>query len=161
MIFLQPLPHRLNNHTRRLIGVDEGEGIPTRFRARLQQRHSAENFAEEQLAIFDLLTRPSIELSARDRDQVKRVARDLLATLKHEKLVLDWKKRQSARVAVQVAIRDVLDKELPIIALFASNPFTLPVAFGVGLMFAEVVGLFKLLPYLSDEFAKQKRILGY
>jgi type I restriction enzyme, R subunit len=78
-----------------------------------EQRAVAENLTEEQLAIFDLLTRPNIELSERDRDQVKRVARDLLATLKHEKLVLDWKKRQSARAAVQVAIRDVLDKELP------------------------------------------------
>ncbi len=77
------------------------------------QRVVAESLTEEQLAIFDLLTRPNVTLSERDRAQVKRVARDLLETLKHEKLVLDWKKRQSARAAVQVAIRDVLDKELP------------------------------------------------
>ena len=77
------------------------------------KRAVAESLTEEQLAIFDLLTRPNVTLSERDRAQVKRVARDLLVTLKHEKLVLDWKKRQSARAAVQVAIRDVLDKELP------------------------------------------------
>ncbi len=77
------------------------------------KRAVAESLTEEQLAIFDLLTRPNVTLSERDRDQVKRVARDLLETLKHEKLILDWKKRQSARAAVQVAIRDVLDKELP------------------------------------------------
>jgi type I restriction enzyme, R subunit len=68
---------------------------------------------EEQLAIFDLLTRPNVTLTERDRQQVKRVARDLLEILKREKLVLDWKKRQTARSAVRVAIDEVLDKELP------------------------------------------------
>ncbi|HEX6819734.1 MAG TPA: type I restriction enzyme endonuclease domain-containing protein, partial [Ktedonobacterales bacterium] len=77
------------------------------------KRAIAEELDEEQLAIFDLLTRPNVDLSERDRQQVKRVARDLLETLKREKLVLDWKKRQAARAAVKVAIRDVLDKELP------------------------------------------------
>jgi type I restriction enzyme R subunit len=44
---------------------------------------------------------------------VKAAARDLLATLKREKLVLDWKKKQQTRAAVLLAIRNVLDKDLP------------------------------------------------
>ncbi len=77
------------------------------------KRHIAEELNEEQLAIFDLLTRPNVDLSGRDRQQVKRVARDLLESLKREQLVLDWKKRQAARAAVKVAIEKVLDNELP------------------------------------------------
>jgi type I restriction enzyme R subunit len=78
-----------------------------------EMRAISEELNEEQLAIFDLLTRPNVDLSERDRQQVKRVARDLLETLKREKLVLDWKKRQTARAAVKVAIEQVLDNELP------------------------------------------------
>ncbi|HEY7341339.1 MAG TPA: type I restriction endonuclease subunit R [Ktedonobacterales bacterium] len=77
------------------------------------KRAIAEELNEEQLAIFDLLTRPNVDLSERDRQQVKRVARDLLETLKREKLVLDWKKRQATRAAVKIAIEKTLDQELP------------------------------------------------
>ena len=44
---------------------------------------------------------------------MKKAARDLLATLKKGKLVLDWRKRQQARAAVRVAISETLDSELP------------------------------------------------
>jgi len=40
------------------------------------------------------------------------VAQDLLATLKKEKLVLDWKKTQQGRGAVRVAVEEKLE-ELP------------------------------------------------
>ena len=75
-----------------------------------EQRHLAEKLEEEELAIFDLLTRPAVPLGDAEREQVKTVARDLLATLKQEKLVLDWRKKQQARAAVQVAVSQVLDK---------------------------------------------------
>lgn len=81
--------------------------------SREDQRAVSEQLSEEELAIFDLLTRPEIELSAKDRKLVKKAARDLLATLKKEKLVLDWRKRQQARAAVRVAISEMLDSELP------------------------------------------------
>ncbi len=54
-----------------------------------------------------------MELTEKERNEVKRVARDLLATLKREKLGLDWRKRQETRAQVLVAIQDVLDKGLP------------------------------------------------
>ncbi len=75
-----------------------------------EQRHLAERLEEEELAIFDVLTRPDMPLTQSEREQVKTVARDLLATLKQEKLVLDWRKKQQARAAVQVAVKDVLDR---------------------------------------------------
>ena len=40
-------------------------------------------------------------------------AKELLATLKREKLVLDWRKRQQSRAQVRVAIETVLDEGLP------------------------------------------------
>ena len=68
---------------------------------------------EEELALFDLLTKPQIELSESDREKVKSTARDLLDSLKAGKLVLDWRKRQQARAEVRVTIEKILDLGLP------------------------------------------------
>jgi type I restriction enzyme, R subunit len=43
---------------------------------------------------------------------VKKVAKSLLAKLKQEKLVLDWRKQQTTRAMVFTTIKDILD-ELP------------------------------------------------
>lgn len=76
------------------------------------ERHIREELSEEELAVFDLLTKPEVDLTDADRRQVKRVARDLLNTLKAEKLVLDWRKRQQSRAAVRECIEIHLD-DLP------------------------------------------------
>lgn len=78
-----------------------------------EQRHVAEQLSEEELAVFDLLTRPNMELSEREKDEVKKVARSLLETLKREKLVLDWRKKQQARAQVLLTVRKMLDEGLP------------------------------------------------
>jgi type I restriction enzyme, R subunit len=78
-----------------------------------EQRAVGEKLSEEELALFDLLTKPLVELTAKERDQVKATARSLLITLKAEKLVLDWRKRQQARAEVRVTIERVLDSGLP------------------------------------------------
>jgi type I restriction enzyme, R subunit len=78
-----------------------------------EQRHVAEQLSEEELAVFDLLTRPNMELSEREKDEVKKVARGLLETLKREKLVLDWRKKQQARAQVLLTVRKMLDEGLP------------------------------------------------
>ena len=44
---------------------------------------------------------------------MKKVVKGLLAKLKAELLVLDWKKRQATRAAVQLAIETELDSGLP------------------------------------------------
>jgi type I restriction enzyme R subunit len=77
-----------------------------------QQRHVRENVTEEELVVFDILTRPSPELSTEERTEVKKVAKQLLDRLK-EFLVLDWRKRQAARARVEDAIKDLLDTGLP------------------------------------------------
>jgi type I restriction enzyme R subunit len=55
-----------------------------------------------------LLTRPDPGLTAKEKREVKRIARELLAVLKAEKLVLDWRQRQQARAAVELAVRDLV-----------------------------------------------------
>lgn len=74
------------------------------------KRAIAKNLTEEELAIFDLLTKPEIQLTKQEEQEVKQVARELLKTLKQEKLVLDWNKRQQTRASVEVAIKDNLDR---------------------------------------------------
>lgn len=78
-----------------------------------QKRHIQENLSEEQLALFDILTKPEPELTERDKQQVKAAARQLLEILKNEKLVLDWRKKQQARAEVLYTIEKVLDDDLP------------------------------------------------
>lgn len=73
------------------------------------QRAVAEGLTEEELAIFDLLTRPDPKLTKKEETEVKKVARNLLETLKREKLVLDWRARQQSRAAVRQAIEITLD----------------------------------------------------
>jgi len=78
-----------------------------------ERRGIAENLSEEELALFDLLTRPNPGLSKKEEAEVEKVARELLKTLKQEKLVLDWRKRQQARAAVQLCIEEYLDRLPP------------------------------------------------
>ncbi|MEH2118153.1 type I restriction enzyme endonuclease domain-containing protein [Nostoc sp.] len=74
------------------------------------KRAITKNLTQEELAIFDLLTKPEIKLTRKEEQELKQVARELLETLKKEKLVLDWKKRQQTRASIEVAIKDSLDR---------------------------------------------------
>jgi type I restriction enzyme, R subunit len=76
------------------------------------KRGISEQLTEEELVIFDLLTKPEIALSDKEQAEVKKVAKALLEKLKKEKLVLDWRKQQATRAGVLVTIQEVLD-ELP------------------------------------------------
>jgi type I restriction enzyme R subunit len=73
-----------------------------------QERHVREHLSEEELVIFDILTRPAPELSAAERDEVKKVARELLSRLK-QLLVLNWRQKSAARSTLKLAIEDALD----------------------------------------------------
>ena len=81
-----------------------------------QQRHVREQLTEEELAIFDILTKPRVDISAKEEKQVKAVAKDMLNTLKAKALVLDWRKRQQTRAAVRLCIEEWLDKLPPVYA---------------------------------------------
>jgi type I restriction enzyme R subunit len=77
-----------------------------------QSRHVREHLSEEELVIFDILTRPAPELSTEERAEVKKVARDLLARL-NSLLVLNWRQKSTARSQLRLTIEDVLDNGLP------------------------------------------------
>lgn len=77
------------------------------------QRAIRENLSEEELALFDILTRPVPELAEKEKAQVKKVCKELLETLKAEKLVLDWRKKDRARSDVRRTLEIVFDRGLP------------------------------------------------
>lgn len=77
------------------------------------QRAIREHLSEEELALFDILTKPVPELAEKERAQVKKVCKELLETLKAEKLVLDWRKKDRARSDVRRTLEIVFDRGLP------------------------------------------------
>ena len=77
-----------------------------------EQRAVQEGMSEEELAIFDLLTKPEPDLTRAQTVEVKVAAKKLLDRIADE-LVLDWKRKQKTRSAVKVAVRNMLDNELP------------------------------------------------
>jgi len=74
-----------------------------------EQRHVKEGLTEEELAVFDILTRPEPKLSKAEELAVKKIARELLAKLKREKFILDWRLRESAKADVRETIRQEFD----------------------------------------------------
>ena len=77
-----------------------------------QRRVVEEDMSEAELAVFDLLTKPTPELTDGELRTVRNAAKALLDQVE-DKLVLDWKKKESSRAGVRTAIRSVLDRELP------------------------------------------------
>ncbi|MEJ7593832.1 MAG: type I restriction endonuclease subunit R [Planctomycetaceae bacterium] len=74
-----------------------------------EQRGVVEQLSEEELALFDILTKPEIDMTKAEKAEVKKVARALLQTLKEAKLVLDWRKRQKTRADVYTTVKTILD----------------------------------------------------
>ena len=77
-----------------------------------EKRTIRENLSEEELAVFDLLTKPNIKLTPDEKQLVKKVVKDLIEKLKNEKLVIDWRKKLQTRADVRLTIEKILD-ELP------------------------------------------------
>lgn len=71
------------------------------------QRAMREGLDEESLALFDLLIKP--ELSKKEIDRIKRVAKELLDTLNAEKLKIDnWWEKQATRDSIKIEIKNFL-----------------------------------------------------
>jgi type I restriction enzyme R subunit len=70
-----------------------------------EKRGVAEGLSEEELALFDILTKPEPTLTKAEEAEVKKVCRELLSTLKREKLILDWREKQQARAAVMQTLK--------------------------------------------------------
>ena len=77
-----------------------------------QTRHVREHLSEEELTIFDILTRPAPELTTEEREEVKKVAHRLLEKL-HGLLVLGWRQKVATRARVKIEIENALDEGLP------------------------------------------------
>ncbi|MDP2886320.1 MAG: type I restriction endonuclease subunit R [Ignavibacteria bacterium] len=75
-----------------------------------EKRGLREGLSEEELAIFDILMKPAPEMKETEVKEVKKVARELLETLKRDRLVLEWRKRLQSRARVKLAIDESLDK---------------------------------------------------
>lgn len=72
-----------------------------------EKRSMREGLDEEHLALFDLLLKPDISTQAREK--IKKVAVDLLDTLKREKLKIDhWRDKDKTRAEVKQYIHDFL-----------------------------------------------------
>jgi len=57
-----------------------------------QKRHIQENISEEELTLFDILIKPEMELTEKEKQEVKKVARSLLETLKKKNWFLTGEK---------------------------------------------------------------------
>ena len=121
MDYQQKFEQMIAEYNAGTIGVDDFvEGL-FNFAGELyqeDQRADAEEFSEEELAVFDILTQSELRLTLAERDEVKTAVRKLLETLKREKLVLDWRKRTQSKAEVKETVDNILDDELP-------QPYTL------------------------------------
>ncbi|MGO8672419.1 MAG: type I restriction endonuclease subunit R, partial [Capsulimonadaceae bacterium] len=116
MDFLQKFQAMIDEYNSGSRNVEEHYQTLLDFAAGLSdeaRRAIAEQLTEEELAVFDLLTKPRLDLSEAEEKQIKKTAADLLDTLKREKLVLDWRKRQQSRAAVKLTIAEMLDQLPP------------------------------------------------
>jgi type I restriction enzyme R subunit len=95
----------IDEYLRRLIDL-------SRSLSEEEERAVVEGLSEEELAIFDLLTKPEPVLTAAEREVVKASAKHLLAVV-HDKLVLDWRRKAATTADVRSSIRHLLDADLP------------------------------------------------
>ncbi len=95
----------IDEYLRRLISL-------SRDLSQEERRAVVEDMTEEELAIFDLLTKPEPVLDDAERETVRASAKRLLAHL-HDKLVLDWRRKAATTADVRTTILDVLDADLP------------------------------------------------
>ena len=79
-----------------------------------QQRHLREGLTLEELVVFDLLEKP--KLTPTEKEKVKTTARTLLTRLKEEKdnlLVPDWHRDNITKLQVEMVINQILNDYLP------------------------------------------------
>ncbi|MFC1793770.1 type I restriction endonuclease subunit R [Planctomycetota bacterium] len=110
--YLEKFQQMIDEYNAGSINVDEFFKQLVTFAQELNdeaKRGLAEQLSEEQLTVFDLLTKPDMKLTEADVQQVKKVAKELLAKLRREKIVLDWRKRQQSRAAVRLCMEEVLE----------------------------------------------------
>jgi type I restriction enzyme R subunit len=111
--YMEKFQQMIDEYNAGSMNLEQFYGRLVEFAQRLneeERRHIAEALSEEELAMFDLLTKPEPKLTKKQDVEVKKVAQELLETLKKERLVLDWRKKQQSRAAVRLSIEQMLDK---------------------------------------------------
>lgn len=101
-----------NNGSRNIEDVLKELLVFARAMSDEQGRHVREHLSEEELTVFDLLTRPGPDLTPEEAEEVKKVARQVLERLK-SLLGLDWRRQTQARARVLTTIQDTLEDGLP------------------------------------------------
>jgi type I restriction enzyme R subunit len=76
------------------------------------ERHIREGLTQEELALYDLIILPDIVLTEDEKDRVKVVVKELLTTLKHDKLRSDWNMKQTVKAQIRNVIKAAL-MEIP------------------------------------------------
>lgn len=112
MDYLDKFQQMIDEYNAGSLNIDEFFGRLVDFAQNLneeEKRGLGEQLSEEQLAVFDLLTKPDMKLTGKEQEAVKKVARELLSKLRREKIVLDWRKRQQSRAAVRLCIEETLE----------------------------------------------------
>lgn len=112
MDFLEKFQQMIDEYNAGSLNIDEFFSRLVTFTQELneeEKRGLGEKLSEEELAVFDLLTKPDMKLKAKEKDEVKKVARELLSKLRREKIVLDWRKRQQSRAVVRLCVEEVLE----------------------------------------------------
>jgi type I restriction enzyme R subunit len=78
-----------------------------------EQRATREGLTEEELTLFDILTQPEPKLNAKEKSEVKRIAKTLLEKLKRNQLMaLDYRIKPQIKADIERTIRDAY-LELP------------------------------------------------
>ena len=108
---LNSLIHEYNSGSRDLDAFFEELLVLAKELSEEDRRAVKEKLTEEELAIFDLLVKENLDPD--EVEKVKKVAQELLAKLKAEKFVLDWKRKEETRADVKITIRDTLYDNLP------------------------------------------------
>ena len=108
----QALIDDYNNGSRNIEEIFRDLVALSRVLTEEQGRHVREHLSEEELTTLDILTQQGPELSMEERDEVKKVAQQLLARL-NELLVLGWRQKIQSRARVRIAIEDTLGEGLP------------------------------------------------
>ncbi len=78
-----------------------------------EKRALKNQLSEEELAVFDLLTKPDPTLKPNEEKQVRAVAKNLIKVIEELGLMQGWKTRQQSRAKVKVEIEKALDGGLP------------------------------------------------
>lgn len=74
------------------------------------RRAVREGLTEDELALFDVLTKPEPQLTKSQEAEVKKIAKGLLEKLNREKLVIDWLKKAQTKADVRQTIEMELDR---------------------------------------------------